>query len=173
MSGFTKIRHMLTVVLLVMTAACLTACAHPELLKSGMDASEVSDKLGNPSAKVLLSNGGQRWVYSFQGSGQEVWWVIFDRNGMVTGHESVLDRQHFSLIKPGQSRKEDVWALFGKPAHKSRFSLKNRTAWMYRFKEGALFNMACWVEFFPDGTVEEVSFMVDPWESDRKWFLFH
>ncbi len=147
----------------------LTACAHPELMDPGMTEVAVEDALGTPDVKVPLPDGW-RWVYSFQGNGQEVWWVVFDRNGRVVRHEEVLNRAHFSQIKPGIHKKADVWALFGKPAQKSFFRLKNRSAWMYRFKEDKHFNMACWYEFLPDGTVAEVGYTIDPWESDRDPF---
>lgn len=153
-----------------LAALILTACAHPELMTPGMNEETVEDALGAPHAKVVLDDGSRRWVYSFQGLGQEVWWVTFDKDGRVTGHEQVLDREHFSLIKPGVSKKEDVWALFGKCAQESTFVLKNRTAWMYRFKEDNAFDMACWFEFDPSGTVVEVGYTIDPWEGDGDFF---
>ena len=167
MSFLRKTRAFVTASALVLM---LTACAHPELMNPGMTEAAVEEALGAPHVKVVLPDESRRWVYSFQGNGQEVWWVNFDRDGSVTGHEEVLDRQHFSLIKPGVHKEADVWALFGKPAEKTFFHLKNRSAWMYRFKDEKIFNMACWFEFLPDGTVAEVSYTIDPWENDREPF---
>ena len=84
-------------------------------------------------------------------------------NGRVR-REEVLDRAHMALIKPGVSTEKDVWNLFGKCAQEYTFSLIDQTAWMYRFKDDGLFDMACWVQFDVNGVVTEVGFTTDPWK---------
>ena len=96
--------------------------------------------------------------------GQEVWWIEFDADGRIVRREEVLDRAHMALIKPGVSTEKDVWNLFGKYAQEYTFSLIDQTAWMYRFKDDGLFDMACWVQFDVNGVVTEVGFTTDPWK---------
>ena len=138
------------------SAACLllTACSHPQLMDPGMTESQVRTELGAPHAAVDTGEGTQRWVYSMQPFGQEVWWIEFDADGRIVRREEVLDRAHMALIKPGVSTKKDVWNLFGKCAQEYTFSLIDQTAWMYRFKDDGLFDMACWVQFDVNGVVK-------------------
>ncbi|MFU2433809.1 MAG: outer membrane protein assembly factor BamE, partial [Clostridiales bacterium] len=65
------------------SAACLllTACSHPQLMDPGMTESQVRTELGAPHAAVDTGKGTQRWVYSMQPFGQEVWWIEFDADG--------------------------------------------------------------------------------------------
>ena len=99
-------------------AACvlLTACSHPQLMDQGMTEVQVETRLGAPHAVVDVGNGMQRWVYSMQPFGQEVWWLEFDADGRLLRREEVLDRAHMAMIKPGESTKRDVWNIFGKCA---------------------------------------------------------
>ena len=98
------------------SAACLllTACSHPQLMDPGMTESQVRTEHGAPHAVVDTGKGTQRWVYSMQPFGQEVWWIEFDADGRIVRREEVLDRAHMALIKPGVSTEKDVWNLFGK-----------------------------------------------------------
>lgn len=130
----------------------------------GMTESQVRTELGAPHAAVDTGKGTQRWVYSMQPFGQEVWWIEFDADGRIVRREEVLDRAHMALIKPGVSTEKDVWNLFGKCAQEYTFSLIDQTAWMYRFKDDGLFDMACWVQFDVNGVVIEVGFTTDPWK---------
>ena len=41
----------------------------------GMTESQVRTELGAPHAAVDTGKGTQRWVYSMQPFGQEVWWI--------------------------------------------------------------------------------------------------
>lgn len=149
----------------------LGGCAHPQLLAMGESAEAVAARLGEPDARVALPGGGERLVYSGQPYGQEVWWLTLDASGRLKGRESVLDREHFALIRPGVSREEDVWRLFGRCAEKQEFRLSARHAWMYRFKDEGLFDMACWVEFNPEGVVVEVGYTLDPWRERDHWLF--
>lgn len=79
----------------------------------GMTESQVRTELGAPHAAVDTGKGTQRWVYSMQPFGQEVWWIEFDADGRIVRREEVLDRAHMALIKPGVSTEKDVWNLFG------------------------------------------------------------
>ncbi len=156
-------------------AACvlLTACSHPQLMDQGMTEVQVETRLGVPHAVVDVGNGMQRWVYSMQPFGQEVWWLEFDADGRLLRREEVLDRAHMAMIKPGESTKRDVWNIFGKCAQEYVFALIDQTAWMYRFRDDGIFDMACWVQFDVKDVVTEVGFTTDPWKDrDGSFWLF-
>lgn len=51
----------------------------------GMTESQVRTELGAPHAAVDTGKGTQRWVYSMQPFGQEVWWIEFDADGRSCG----------------------------------------------------------------------------------------
>ncbi len=149
----------------------LAACAHPQLLDMGESGSQIVEYLGNPDARVTLPDGSTRLVYSGQGAAQEVWWLTLDKTGKLVSRINALDREHFALIKPGVSTEKDVWNLFGKCAQKYEFALSNQHAWMYRFKDEGAFDMACWVQFNPEGIVTEVGYTLDPWKDQDHWLL--
>ncbi|MDO5530692.1 hypothetical protein [Sutterella sp.] len=148
----------------------LAGCAHPQLVDMGAPEPQIVEYLGAPHARVALPDGRTRLVYSGQGAAQEVWWMTLDAEGRLEKLENVLDREHFALIKPGVSTEADVWNLFGKCAQEYEFHLSNQHAWMYRFKDEGMFDMACWVQFDVNGVVTEVGYTLDPWK-DRDSFL--
>lgn len=150
---------------------CLTSCSHPQLMDFGVQTDTVEVELGAPHARVTFSTGGERWVYSMQPFGQEVWWLTFDDAHRLVQREEVLNREHMALIKPGVSTQADVWNLFGPCAQKYTFALIDQIAWMYRFRDEGIFDMACWVQFDQQGIVTEVGFTTDPWK-DRDNSLF-
>lgn len=133
--------------LLVLIPIMLAACAHPQLIDLGTAESQVVQKLGEPNATVPLADGR------------------FEKL------ENVLNREHFALIKPGRSTEADVWNLFGQYAERYEFRLKNQHAWMYRFKDEGIFDMAFWVQFDTRGIVAEVGYTLDPYK-DRDHWLF-
>lgn len=160
------------VLLLGVVCGLLTGCAHPQLMDPGLSTDRVETELGEPHAKVKLDDGGERWVYSMQPFGQEVWWLVFDKNHHLIERKEVLSREYMALIKPGESTQKDVWNLFGQCAEKYTFSLIDQTAWMYRFMDEGFFHMACWVQFDVRGVVTEVGFTTDPWhERDGHWLF--
>ncbi len=153
-------------------AVLLGGCAHPQLLDMGAADASIVAELGAPDARVALADGRTRLVYSEQASAQEVWWLTLGSDGRLEGRENAMDRAHFALVRPGVSTEEDVWNLFGRCAEKREFALSNKHAWMYRFKDEGLFDMACWVEFNPQGVVVEVGYTLDPWRDRNPLFLF-
>lgn len=157
--------------LLVLIPIMLAACAHPQLIDLGTAESQVVQKLGEPNATVPLADGRTRLVYSQQPFGQECWWMTFSADGRFEKLENVLNREHFALIKPGRLTEADVWNLFGQYAEKYEFRLKNQHAWMYRFKDEGIFDMAFWVQFDTRGIVAEVGYTLDPYK-DRDHWLF-
>lgn len=153
-------------------AVVIGGCAHPQLVDPGTPESAIVEELGAPDARVPLAEGGARLVYSMQPMDQAVWWLTLDAGGRLVSKENVLDRKHFALVKPGVSTREDVRKLFGHCAEEYEFSLKNETAWMYRFLDDGMFYMAFWVQFDTKDVVTETGYTTDPWRDRDGWFPF-
>ena len=155
---------------LIGVAVVLGGCAHPQLVDMGETAQEVETYLGEPNAKTEMPDGTQRWTYSMQPFGQQVWWLFFDDSGRLIEREQGLQRKYFGVPQIGKWTEADVWAFWGKCAEKYNFPLVNEHAWMYRFLDEGLFYMAFWVQFDENGVVAEVGYTQDPWrDRDGDW----
>ena len=62
----------------------LAGCAHPQLIDMGESSAVVAQELGEPMAKTPMPDGTERWTYSMQPFGQEVWWLFMDKTGGVS-----------------------------------------------------------------------------------------
>lgn len=133
--------------------------------------SKAMKKLEAAALLVLIPIMLAACAHPQQPFGQECWWMTFSADGRFEKLENVLNREHFALIKPGRSTEADVWNLFGQYAEKYEFRLKNQHAWMYRFKDEGIFDMAFWVQFDTRGIVAEVGYTLDPYK-DRDHWLF-
>ena len=69
----------------------------------GMTESQVRTELGAPHAAVDTGKGTQRWVYSMQPFGQEVWWIEFDADGRIVRREEDSRTTVFSTWPAGFS----------------------------------------------------------------------
>lgn len=151
----------------------LAGCAHPQLIDMGESSAVVAQELGEPIAKTPMPDGTERWTYSMQPFGQEVWWLFMDKTGRVVGREQGLQEKYFPLIKIGESTEADVWKLWGRCAQKYEFHLVNEHAWMYRFKDHGGFDMAVWPQFDTKGIVRSLDVTTDPWKDrDSDWMAF-
>ena len=148
----------------------LAACAHPTTQRLGSTQDEVLQLQGEPDIRVQTQEGS-RWVYSFQPFGQKVYWMLFDQEGRFVETKEVLDRPWMDQIQIGKDTKDTVFAMFGRPADKQHFALKDHDAWMYRFKDQGVFDMAFWVQFDVEGIVREKHITLDPW-ADRGDLFF-
>ena len=144
----------------------LAGCAHPQLIDMGESSAVVAQELGEPMAKTPMPDGTERWTYSMQPFGQEVWWLFMDKTGHVVAREQGLQEKYFPLIKIGESTEADVWKLWGRCAQKYEFHLVNEHAWMYRFKDHGGFDMAVWPQHtgstvgILDGKIEVHFFLI-------------
>ncbi len=148
---------------MVGAALILAACAHPQLVDMGETVEEVAAYLGEPDAKTDMPDGRQRWTYSMQPYGQQVWWLFFDDSGKLVEREQGLQRKYFSMAQIDTWTEKDVWAFWGKCAEKYEFPLVNQHAWMYRFLDVGGFYMAVWPQFDESGVLRSMDVTQDPW----------
>ena len=139
----------------------LSACAVPERQKIGTPAEQISQELGQPHVLVGLPDGGQRWVYSRQPAGQQVYHLVFDREQRLVRVEQVLQAAHFYRLRQGHAQRQDVLHYFGQPALVEHVANFKGDIWTYRISENSIDRQAH-VFIDPQGVVQRVMFTDEP-----------
>lgn len=144
-----------------MGALVLAACAVPEWQKLGTPATQIAQDMGPPHVQVRLPDGGERWVYSRQPAGQQVYHMVLDRQQRLQRVEQVLQVAHFQQLRTGQDRRQDVFNYFGKPALLERVANFKGDIWTYRISENSMDRLAH-VFIDPQGVVQRIMFTDEP-----------
>lgn len=138
-------------------AGLLAACTVPEWQKPGTPATQVQTDMGTPQIRVALPGGGERWVYSRQPAGQQVYHMDFDAERRLVQVRNVLTEGDFNQLKPDVDRRDDVMRYFGKPALVEGVASFRGDIWTYRLLEHNIPRMAH-VFIDPQGMVRRVMF---------------
>ena len=93
----------LKTVLFAATVSALAACATPASLAPGATLDEARARLGNPTGRYSLPDGGTRLQYSNQPFDQSVWNANFDAQGRLTGVEQMMTVADAGQIMPPKS----------------------------------------------------------------------
>ena len=161
-------------VCMMVAVAMLAGCmAHPDLVKIGQSEQSVLEQLGPSDAAFMTKNQERVLVYSDQPFGQDGWWMYFDAQGNFLRKETIMNPEHWQLVKPGVHTKAQVYQMFGRCAQEYTFKLQNQTAFMYRYKDSGGSNMAWWVQFDENNIVTETASTLDPWERDTDTLFWH
>lgn len=138
-------------------AAVLGACTVPEWQKSGTPAGQVLQDMGQPDVRVALPEGGERWVYSRQPAGQQVYHMVMDAQQRLQQVVQVLQEAYFLELKPGVDDRHSVFNYFGKPALVERVGNFKGDIWTYRIRENGIDRQAH-VFIDPQGVVQRTMF---------------
>lgn len=138
-------------------AGFLSACAVPEWQKPGTPASQLLQDMGQPHVRVPLAGGGERWVYSRQPAGQQVYHMQLDAQQRLVHVEQVLQEAHFLKLQPGDDNRQSVFNYFGKPALVEGVGNFKGDIWTYRIRENSIDRQAH-VFIDPQGVVRRVMF---------------
>ena len=120
------------------TAACaaaLVGCAVPEWQKPGTPATQIAQDMGTPHVRSALPEGGQRWIYSRQPMGQEVFQFDFDSAQRLVSVRQVLQATDFYQLQVGVDTQDVVYRYFGAPALVERVGNFKGDIWTYRMRE--------------------------------------
>ena len=142
-------------------AAVLGACTVPQWHKPGTPAAQIAQVMGLPHVRVALPEGGERWVYSRQPAGQQVFHMVMDAQQRLLRVEQVLQEAHFYRLRPGVDDRQSVHQYFGKPALVERVGNFNGDIWTYRISENNIDRLAH-VFIDPQGVVQRVMFTDEP-----------
>ncbi len=142
-------------------AAALAGCAGYGTggLNVGDSAAEVERRMGVPTGRHRLPDGGTRLEFARGPAGLHTFMVDVEAQARVAGWAQVLDPAHFAAVQPGLSR-EALRLALGRPALTRRFSRQNEDVWNYRYD-----NPLCWwfeVSLAIDGPVRSSGFAPDP-----------
>lgn len=138
-------------------AGFLSACAVPEWQKPGTPAAQLRQDMGQPHVRVPLAGGGERWVYSRQPAGQQVYHMQLDAQQRLVHVEQVLQEAHFLKLQPGDDNRQSVFNYFGKPALVEGVGNFKGDIWTYRIRENSIDRQAH-VFIDPQGVVRRVMF---------------
>jgi outer membrane protein assembly factor BamE (lipoprotein component of BamABCDE complex) len=107
-------------------------------IQPGSSAAEVRAKAGAPSDERQLGGGGRAWDYVGGPQGFTTHRVSFDDNNRVRAVEQLLTERRFMMIRAGESTRENVAELMGRPGSTMRFSNLNSEVWTYRYRDVTL-----------------------------------
>ncbi|MDQ0073170.1 hypothetical protein J2W34_004978 [Variovorax boronicumulans] len=116
--------------------AAIAGCAsEPTRIQPGTTAAETLQRLGAPTGRYPLNNGGERLQYSRMPAGFEVTDIDVDASGKVVSVTQVLNEARFGYdIKVDQWRQNDVMAFYGRPYQIDRVSSFDGVVWTWRYK---------------------------------------
>ena len=160
----TMARWVLAAMLAVAAALLLTACAVPEWQKPGTPAGQILQDMGQPQVRSPLQEGGERWVYSRQPMGQQIYHFDFDSAQRLMAVRQVLNPSDFYQLKPGVDTQDTVHQYFGPPALVEGVASFRGDIWTYRLRENGGDRLAH-VFLDPQRVVQRIMF-TDEWRSD-------
>lgn len=125
---------------LLLAAGMLLAggCASPGGVAPGSPATELAQRLGPPTARYpATADAGERWQYSYQPAGQQVYNLDLDAQGRVARVEQALSEGLFGArIRPGRWTRDDVLREYGRPARVTRVHNFDGDIWVWRYLDG-------------------------------------
>ena len=135
-------RRVVLAVLLAASGAWLAACAMPEKVVPGTPSAEVLRTLGQPTGRYPLAQDGERWQYTRQPAGQQVFNVDLDGQGRVRQVQQALNETLFSeRIQPGRWTRADVQREYGPPAKTMAVHNFDGVIWVWRYADGPVWRL--------------------------------
>ena len=152
----------------VLVAIALSACAgySPGDLRSGQSEADVRARMGEPTGRYALPDGGSKLEYARGPMGKHTYMVELDAAGRVAGWQQVLTEANFESVAAGAASTA-VRQLLGRPSEARTGWRGVGEVWSYRYH--ALF--CRWFQIWlVEGRVREASYAVDPSCDDTRHF---
>ncbi|MFT3812860.1 MAG: hypothetical protein QM740_05720 [Acidovorax sp.] len=116
-------------------ALLLAACASPQYEQPGATRADVVARLGAPTLRMPLADGGEQLLYSGQPMGLTVYLLSFDASGRLVRKEQTLTQEQLQAIPTdGRWTADDVRRRFGPPARIDQVASFDGDVWNYRFQ---------------------------------------
>jgi hypothetical protein len=142
-------------------ALLLLGCAGygPGDLKPGQTEADVRARMGEPTDRSTLLNGGSRLDYARGPMGAHTYRIDVDATGRVQSVQQILTEANFEAVRPGASP-ADVRERLGRPAEQRVGWRGVGEVWSYRYD----YRIDCrWFQvWLVDSKVREASYAVDP-----------
>lgn len=115
-------------------AAMLSACAgySPREVRAGMSAGDVAERMGSPTARHPMPDGGTRLEYARGPAGLHTYMVDLDPQGRFTRWQQVLHEAQFNAIPVGLPVAE-LRRVLGTPSDVRSGGWQPGQVWSYRF----------------------------------------
>ena len=141
-------------------ALLLAGCAGygPGDLRPGTSEADVRARLGEPTGRYPLPDGGSKIEYARGPMGKHTYMIVLDAGGRVQGWQQVLTEANFDSIAIAAPQ-ADVRNLLGRPSE-ARVGWRGvGVVWSYRYE-----SLFCrWFQIWlVDGRVREASYADDP-----------
>ena len=131
----------------------------PGDLKPGQSEADVRTRMGEPTDRSALPNGGSRLEYARGPMGAHTYRIELDTAGSVQNVHQILTEANFEAVRPGES-KADVRDRLGRPAQQRTGWRGVGEVWSYRYDH----RIECrWFQvWLVENRVREASYAVDP-----------
>jgi hypothetical protein len=142
-------------------SAALAGCAGygTSGLAPGDPAAEVERRMGAPTGRHRLPDGGTRLEFARGPAGLHTYMVDLDAQARVIGWAQVLEPARFAAVHAGQPR-GDLLRELGRPGEVRIYRRQNEEVWSYHYDDPN-----CWwfqVSLAIDGPVRSSGFAPDP-----------
>ncbi len=114
---------------------------------------DVRARFGEPERIWPEQDGSQTLEYNRQPAGHRNYMITIGPGGKMTALRQVLAPHNFETVQPGMEQ-ETVRRMFGKPAKRMTFDLKQETDWDWNWIDPPSREMIFTVTFGPDGRVK-------------------
>ena len=148
------------------STALLAACAgySPGNIPNGASEADLRARMGEPTGRYALPNGGAQIEYARGPMGKHTYMVNVDAAGRVRGWEQVLTEPRFEAIAIAEPR-DEVRQQLGRPSQ-TRVGWRGvGEVWSYRYESYFCRWFQVWLV---DGRVREAAYATDPECDDRR-----
>lgn len=114
---------------------------------------DVRARFGEPERIWPEQDGGQTLEYNRQPAGHQNYMITIGPGGKMTALRQVLAPHNFEQVRPGMEQ-EAVRRMFGKPAKRMTYALKQETDWDWNWIDPPSRPMIFTVTFDADGRVK-------------------
>jgi len=125
-------RLLLCSMLLTLLTACATGSYGPGPLAPGATSAEAIARMGQPTGRHKLDDGGERLEFARGPMGLHTFMLDFDSAGKMTRVEQVLTERHFQTIAIGMSD-DEVRKRIGRPGQVTFLPRQQHELWWYWF----------------------------------------
>ena len=142
----------------VLVAACASSSYGPSGIRAGSTADDVQSRMGLPTGRYALPQGGTRLEYARGPHGKHTFMIDLDSQDRVANVQQVLTEANFGTINAGMPRDELLMRL-GRPSHVRSGGRQGGEVWSYRYN----WTFCAWFQVSViDGRVHDAAYAADP-----------